>query len=67
MQLSSQEENSPREEDKVNLPSVDEQIQHQDTREDNEQTSLTNETETSLLKTRSGRIVRKPVRYRDCA
>ena len=65
-QLLSPEENPPEEEDKVNSPSVNEQIQHQDTREENEQTSLTNETETSLLKTRSGRIVRKPVLYRDC-
>ena len=65
LQLSPPEENPPRKEDKINLPSADEQVQHQDTREDNEHTSPTN-TETSLLKARSGRIVRKPVRYRDC-
>jgi hypothetical protein len=54
-----------KEEIKVNSPIRNEQLQYQETREDNKETlSSTGET-ASTVKTRSGRMIRKPTRYKD--
>ena len=50
---------------KVNLPIGNHQVQHHETTEDNHET-LNSTCETiSPVKTRSGRIIRKPARYKD--
>ena len=50
---------------KVNLPNGNDQLQHHETTEDNyEALNATCET-ISPVKTRSGRIIRKPARYKD--
>ena len=55
----------PKEEIKLNSPIRNEQLQYQETREDNKETfSSTGET-ASPVKTRSGRMIRKPTRYKD--
>ena len=58
-------ESPSKEEIKVNSPIRNEQLQYQETREDNKETlSSTGET-ASPVKTRSGRMIWKPTRYKD--
>ena len=58
-------ESPPKEEIKVNSPIRNEQLRHQETRENNKETLSSTGEKASPVKTRSGRTIRKPTRYKD--